>query len=149
MILDAIDYKMIDVLQKQGRISNAALADKIALSPSACLRRLRILEESGIVKGYVAQIDHNKIGYAATVFLEITLKSQRDEAMNDFEKALQHVPQMVQCHLMGGSFDYLLQLRVKDVADYERLHREHLSKLPHIDRLQSRFALRMVKCEHV
>lgn len=144
-MLDTLDHKIIDILQKQGRISNSALAEKISLSPSACLRRMKLLEESGIIKGYVAEIDYNKMGYAATVFVEITLKNQRDEAMNDFEEALQYVPQMVHCHLMGGNFDYLLQLRVKDVADYERLHREHLSKLPYIDRLHSRFALRNVK----
>lgn len=142
--LDAVDHAILSLLQDNGRLANVDLADAVNLSPSACLRRVRRLEEEGFINQYVALIDPSKVGMGTNVFVEITLSSQAEDALDAFEAAVTARPEIMSCHLMAGDFDYLLRVVIDDVADYEALHRTHLAQLPGVARLVSSFALRPV-----
>ena len=144
MSLDEIDRKILRVIQKQGRISNAELSDKVALSPSACHRRVQRLEAEGIVKDYVAMLDARKIGLPSTIFVEITLQGQADEILDAFEAEVKRVPEILECHLMAGTADYILKVVAEDTDDFARIHRQYLARLPHVRQMQSSFALRTV-----
>ena len=144
MQLDATDRRILKVLQREGRISNADLAERIALSASACHRRVQRLEAEGVIAGYVALLDARKIGRPATVFVEITLSSQSDEVLDAFERAVARIPDVLECHLMAGSADFLLKLVVEDTEDFARIHRQYLARLPGVAKMQSSFALRTV-----
>ena len=142
--LDSVDCAILDLLQEDGRLANVDLADAVNLSPSACLRRVRRLEEEGFINQYVALINPSRVGMGTNVFVEITLSSQAEEALDAFEIAVTKRPEIMSCHLMAGDFDYLLRVVIDDVADYEALHRTHLAQLPGVARLVSSFALRPV-----
>lgn len=144
MQLDATDRRILRVLQREGRVSNADLADRIALSPSACHRRVQRLEEEGFIAGYVALVDPRKIGKTTTVFVEITLQGQSDEVLDAFERAVARIPDVLECHLMAGAADFLLKLVVADTEDYARIHRQYLARLPGVAQMQSSFSLRTV-----
>ncbi|ARO13593.1 leucine-responsive regulatory protein [Ketogulonicigenium robustum] len=144
MQLDATDKRILDVLQKEGRITNAELADRIGLSASACHRRVQRLEEDGFIRGFVALLDPRKVRRQTTVFVEITLSGQADEVLDSFERAVARVPQVLECHLMTGAADYLLKVVAEDTEDFARIHRRHLAKLPGVAQIQSSFALRTV-----
>ncbi len=143
--LDATDRTIIAALQDDGRLTNAALAERVHLSPSACLRRIRRLEDEGVIAGYVALLDRDTIGFGTTVFVEISLTGQQEELLDAFEAAVAAVPEVMSCHLMAGNADYLLKVFVSDVADYERIHRNHVARLPGVAQVRSSFALRAVK----
>ncbi|MCU0800974.1 MAG: Lrp/AsnC family transcriptional regulator [Rhodobacteraceae bacterium] len=142
--LDATDRRILTVLQKEGRISNADLSERVNLSPSACHRRVQRLEEDGFIAGYVALIDAKRIGKATTVFVEITLQGQADDLLDAFETAIARVPDVLECHLMAGTADYLLKIMAEDTEDFARIHRQYLSRLPGVRQMQSSFALRTV-----
>ncbi len=142
--LDRIDRELLRLLQADGRLSNAALAEQVALSPSACLRRLQRLEDSGVIQGYRAALNGAAIGRPTTVFIEVTLNSQGTSALDAFERAVAACPDVLECHLMSGDFDYLLRVAVADLADYERLHRQQLAAFPHVARVRTAFAMRAV-----
>ncbi|MFP5322580.1 MAG: Lrp/AsnC family transcriptional regulator [Acidimicrobiia bacterium] len=142
--LDATNRAILNVLQEDGRISNAALAARVNLSPSACLRRVRRLEESGVIARYVALLDPVVLGRATDVFVEISLESQAEEVLDAFEAVVADAPEVMSCHLMAGTSDYLVHVVVADVGDYERLHRTHLAKLPGVTTIHSSFAIRAV-----
>lgn len=142
--LDSVDRHLLRLLQQDGRASNQALADEVGLSPSACLRRVRRLEEAGVITGYTALLDPATTGGGRTVVVELSLTSQREDALEDFEAAALEVPGLRSCHLLAGDADYLLVLSVDDVDAYERIHREHLARLPGVSRLRSSVALRTV-----
>lgn len=142
--LDAIDQKLLHELQINGRISNVALAEQVHLSTAACLRRVRNLEESGLIKGFVALVDQSIAGYPEDVFVQITLNSQQKLDLLNFEQEVIKHPEVMECYLMSGPADYLLRVIVADARDYERLHSEYLTSLPGVDRVQSNFALRTV-----
>lgn len=125
-------------------MTNADLADRVHLSPSAVLRRVRGLEEAGVIERYVMLVDPAAIGRPTSVFVEITLSSQQEDVLDAFEAAVVHIPEVMSCHLMAGAADYLLHVACADVADYERLHRAHLAQLPGISQLHSSFAIRTV-----
>ncbi|MBK1635549.1 Lrp/AsnC family transcriptional regulator [Rhodovulum adriaticum] len=144
MQLDDIDRRLLAVLQKQGRISNADLSERVNLSPSACHRRVQRLEAAGIIRDYVALLDPRKLGRQTTVFVEITLSGQSDDILDAFEKAVARVPDVLECHLMAGSADYLLKVVAADSEDFARIHRQYLTRLPGVTRMQSSFALRTV-----
>jgi Lrp/AsnC family leucine-responsive transcriptional regulator len=145
MDLDPTDRRILETLQRQGRISNADLADRINLSASACHRRVQRLEEEGYISGYVALLDPRRMGRLTTVFVEITLSGQADEVLDAFEKAVARVPEVLECHLMAGSADYLLKVVARDTEDFARIHRKSLATLPGIAQMQSSFALRTVR----
>ena len=142
--LDAVDRAILGLLQEDGRIANVDLAEAVPLSPSACLRRVRRLEESGRIDRYVALVDPAAVGLGTDVFVEITLTGQDEATLEGFEVAVSERPEIMSCHLMAGQFDYLVHVVVRDVADYEVLHRTHLAQLPGVARMVSSFALRPI-----
>jgi Lrp/AsnC family transcriptional regulator, leucine-responsive regulatory protein len=142
--IDATDRRILTVLQRDGRISNADLSDQVNLSPSACHRRVQRLEEDGFIGSYVALIDARRIGKPTTVFVEITLQGQADDLLDAFEHGITRVPDVLECHLMAGTADYLLKILVEDTEDFARIHRQYLSRLPGVAKMQSSFALRKV-----
>jgi Lrp/AsnC family transcriptional regulator, leucine-responsive regulatory protein len=141
---DATDTAILNLLQRDGRITNIELADRVGLSPSACLRRVRHLEEVGVISGYAALINPEAIGRSTSVFVEISLSSQEERALDAFEAAVVDHPAVLSCHLMAGDADYLVHVGCNDVSDYEQLHRTHLAQLPGVARIRSSFALRTV-----
>ena len=143
-ILDVVDRAILVLLQEDGRIANVDLAEAVHLSPSACLRRVRRLEESGRIDRYVALLDPSAVGLGTDVFVEITLTGQDETTLEAFERAVSERPEIMSCHLMAGQFDYLVHVVVSDVADYEVLHRTHLAQLPGVARMVSSFALRPI-----
>ncbi len=144
MVLDTTDRRILGALQKRGRMSNTELSEKISLSASACHRRVQRLEADGYIRGYVALLNARKLGVATTVFVEITLRGQADELLDAFEKAVARIPDVLECHLMAGSADYILKVVAEDTEDFARIHRQHLSRLPGVAQMQSSFALRTV-----
>jgi Lrp/AsnC family transcriptional regulator, leucine-responsive regulatory protein len=142
--IDATDRRILTVLQRDGRISNADLSEQVNLSPSACHRRVQRLEEAGFIAAYVALIDARRIGKPTTVFVEITLQGQADDLLDAFEHGITRVPDVLECHLMAGTADYLLKILVEDTEDFARIHRQYLSRLPGVAKMQSSFALRKV-----
>lgn len=144
MSLDATDRRILSALQKAGRVSNAELSEAVNLSPSACHRRVARLEADGYIKNYVALLDAHKMGVPTTVFVEITLQGQADEVLEAFEKAVARIPDVLECHLMAGSADYLLKVVAEDTEDFARIHRQFLARLPGVAQMQSSFALRTV-----
>ena len=141
---DRIDRTILRLLQADGRMTNTQLAELIHLSASARLRRVKRLEELGVISGYVAIIDPATVGRGTTVFVEIHLESQREDLLERFEAAAGEIPEVMGCHLMAGDADYLLRLAVSGVGDYERVHTAHLARLPGVVRVRSSFALRSV-----
>jgi len=144
MKIDAIDKAILNLMQPDGRVSNADLAERVNLSPSACLRRVRQLEEAGIIEGYAMLVNPAAIGKPSNVFVEVSLASQSEYSLNSFESAVAECPEVMECYLMAGDSDYLLRLVVADAADYERIHKTHLSRLPNVSRIRSQFTLRAV-----
>ncbi|CUH66173.1 Leucine-responsive regulatory protein [Thalassovita gelatinovora] len=144
MALDQTDRRILTVLQRKGRISNADLSEQVNLSPSACHRRVQRLEADGYIRDYVALLDPRKIGVSTTVFVEITLQAQADEVLDAFEKAVSRIPDVLECHLMAGTADYILKVVAESTEDFARIHRQHLSRLPAVAQMQSSFALRTV-----
>ena len=141
--LDATDRRIVQLLQADGRLPNAKLAAAVDLSPSACLRRLRLLEQGGVIRGYAAIVEADE-ERATTVLVEIVLERQTAESMTRFENAVRRVPEVRECYLMSGTSDYLLRVSARDAPDYERIHSEHLSRLPGVARVRSSFAIRTV-----
>lgn len=142
--LDATDRRILVLLQREGRLTNADLADKVNLSASACHRRVKRLEADGVIRDYVAMLDPRKIGRRATVFVEVTLSGQSDEILDAFERAVAQVPDVMECHLMAGTADYLLKVVARDSDDFALIHRRHLTRLPGVAQMHSSFALRTV-----
>ena len=130
MEFDSTDQAILRTLQQDGRISNVDLADEVHLSPSAALRRVRRLEESGVIAGYTAVLDKAVLGKPTSVHVEIGLTSQHEEVLDAFEAAVRDIPEVMSCYLMAGAADYLVHVVCADVADYERIHRSHIAQLP-------------------
>lgn len=145
LILDAKDRAIIRALQADGRLTNAELAERVNLSPSACLRRVRLLEERGLIKGYVMLLDERAAGLAGAAFVFITLDQQGRSALETFETAVMRHREIMECHLLAGSHDYLVRVAYRDAADFERIHTDILTQLPGVTRVQSTLALRSVK----
>ena len=147
--LDDIDRKILAVLQTDGRISLADLSAKVSLSPSPCLRRIRMLERVGIIARYAAVLSQDKVGLPVSVFVSIKLESQREQALERFNKAIAKWPEVLECYLMTGPRDYLLRIVVADLSAYERFLKEKLTKVDGIASIESSFALAQVKYSHV
>jgi len=142
--LDTIDHRIVRLLQDDGRMSNTDLAAAVGLSPSACLRRLRLLEQDGVIRGYTAIVESDELERPTTVMVEIVLDRQTADYMNRFEAAVRKCPEVRECYLMSGTSDYLLRVDARDAADYERIHREQLSRMPGVSRVKSSFTIRCV-----
>jgi len=149
MKLDRTDRLILDALQRDARTTNAALAERVHLSESACLRRVRALETSGLIAGYGARIDQEKAGLPVNVFVSITLDRQDQTDLQAFEEAVRRIPEVMECYLMTGDYDYLVRVAVADTADFERVHSQQLTRLPGVARVHSSFALRAVARLHV
>ncbi|QFU09999.1 Leucine-responsive regulatory protein [Rhodobacteraceae bacterium THAF1] len=133
------------MLQRKGRLSNAELSAEVALSPSACHRRVARLESEGLIAGYAALLNRRALARGVTVFVEITLSAQSDDTLDAFEASVLRIPEVLECHLMAGSADYLLKVVVADSEDFARLHRRHLARLPGVAKMESSFALKRVR----
>lgn len=144
MMLDKIDISILATLQKDGRISNASLAEKVGLSQSACSRRLDALEKSGTIRGYHARLSNAAIGHPVTVIVHMSLAGQSEKMLAEFEAAVKRCPNVLVCYLMSGEYDYLLRVAARDLVDFERVHKEWLSAMPHVTRINSSFSLREV-----
>ncbi len=142
---DKSDKIILSTLQHGSQLPLTDLAAKAGLSVSSCHRRIRHLEEQGIITGYRAALDRKRLGFANEFFVEVSLAAQTEEAFEKFERAVLRVPEVLECHLMSGQFDYLLRVVARDAEDYERIHRTRLARLPGLQRIQSSLALRMVK----
>ena len=144
MSLDRFDRTILAELQRDGRVSNVHLANLVNLSESACLRRVRALEQEGYIERYVALLDQKTVGLTGTVFVHIALRREEQSELAAFEKAVRDIPEIMECYLMTGEFDYLLRVVVSDMADFERLHNEGLTRLPGGARVNSSVAIRTV-----
>jgi len=142
--LDALDRAILGALLEDGRRSQVELAETIPLSATAIARRIRALEERDIIKGYQARISREALGLSMMVMVQISLKSQGQDLLNAFEEAVASAPSILSCHLMSGEDDYFVTVLARDLADFERIHKEQLSRLPGVVRLKSSFALREV-----
>lgn len=145
MDLDDLDRKILNCLQENARISNAELAETVGLSASPCWRRVRALEEAGVVRKYAAIVEPGMIGLPVNVFVSITLEKQVEDWLERFEAALQGRPEVMECYLMTGEFDYLLRVVVPDLQAYEKFVLEHLTRIPGISGIKSSFALKQVQ----
>jgi Lrp/AsnC family leucine-responsive transcriptional regulator len=142
--LDRVDRKILAALQRNGRMPNSELAAAVGLSESACLRRVRGLETSGVIERYTAVISARHLGFTSSFLIRITLKAQTDRELNAFENAVNAVPEVAECHLLTGEADYVLRVVARDSADFERLHSKVLTKLPNVARVDSSLVLRTV-----
>lgn len=147
--LDAIDRRLLDALQRNGRLTATELAGQVGLTASPCLRRLKILEREGVIRGYSALIDQEKVGLPVSVFVSVKLERQREEALERFEEAVRLCPEVVECYLMTGPRDYLLRVVVKDLAAYERFLKDTLTRVDGVASIESSFALAQVKYANV
>ena len=145
MQLDSIDRGILEVLQQQGRISNQELAQRVHLSASACLRRVKALEESGVIAGYVALLNPKVVGQPGTSFTIINLDSTQPAKLEAFEQAVRDSPQILDCFYVAGANDYLVRFTYRDAEDLERFHAEVLPRLPGVMRSNSMLVLRTVK----
>lgn len=144
MNLDKFDRAILSALQKDGRTSNVQLAHLVNLSESACLRRVRALEQAGLIERFVALLDQKAVGLSGTIFVHIALRREEQSELAAFEAAVQDIPEIMECYLMTGEFDYLLRVVVSGMADFERLHNESLTRLPGVARVNSSVAIRTV-----
>ena len=143
--MNALDRSILLRLQADASQNLQQLAQAVGLSPSACHRRIKALEETGVIRGYAAQLDRAGVGLTVELFVSVSLVSQAAETLEAFEKAIRAVPDVVACHLLAGRADYLVQLVVGDMAEFERIHREKLSRLPGVATMTTSFSLRTVK----
>ena len=142
--MNRFDRLILEALQRDGRISNKQLAQQVHLSESACLRRVRALEEHGMIERYVAIVSQSKAGMPGDVLVHIGLHREEQSELAAFEEAVRNIPEVMECYLMTGEFDYLLRVVVADMADFERIHKEELTRLPGVARVNSSVAIRTV-----
>ncbi|MCK6442673.1 Lrp/AsnC family transcriptional regulator [Elstera cyanobacteriorum] len=144
-MLDAVDRRMLAVLQAEGRITNQDLAERVGLSPTPCLRRLKRLEESGVITGYAAQVDPKAYGLPFSVFVSVRLLQQMRDQIAEFERAVESWEEVTECYLMTGSQDYLLRVQTDGIEGYERFLKQKVTQLRCIQSVQSNFALATIK----
>jgi Lrp/AsnC family transcriptional regulator, leucine-responsive regulatory protein len=145
MPLDSVDRRILDVLQVEGRLANVALAERVHLSPSPCLRRVKALEHDGVVSGYRAMLDREAVGLGLTVFVEIKVEGHSEKLASELENAVADMPEVVSSYLVSGAADFLLEVVVPDLPSYERLLLGSLLKLPGVHDVRSNIAIRTVK----
>ncbi len=143
--LDDLDRAILRELMRDGRMTNAELAERVHLSPSACLRRARALEDSGVIDSYVALLNADKAGLAGAAFVFVTLEQQGRAMLDAFERDARRHPEITECYLMAGTADYLMRVVFRDSRDFERIHTDILTQMPGVSRVQSTLPLRTVK----
>jgi Lrp/AsnC family leucine-responsive transcriptional regulator len=144
-ILDEVDIQILAILQSDGRITNADLAKKVNLSPPSVLQRVRTLEQHGLIRGYVALLDAERLGYRITALAMISLSLHQEQPIERFRKAIQEIPEVLECYHVSGEFDYLLKIVVRDIRGYESLVRERLSKIKGVGQIRTSFVLNQTK----
>lgn len=143
--MDEFDTRILSRLQKDGNISMAKLSEAVGLSLSACHRRVKALEADGIITDYMARLNRKAIGLEFQVFIEVKLESQRQEVIAQFEQAVRRTPEILECHLISGEFDYLMRVATRDTGTYEEIYRRLLSSLPSVMQLKTLLSLSSVK----
>ena len=143
--MDRMDTKILSVLQRDGQISMARLSEQVGLSLSACHRRVKLLESSGMIANYAARLNRKAVGLEIQVFIEVKLTSQRKEHINAFEAAIAQMPEVLECHLISGEFDYLMRVAARDTGDYENLYRKRLMLIPSVAQMKTLLCLSAVK----
>jgi DNA-binding Lrp family transcriptional regulator len=143
--IDLIDHMILSELQQDGRLNNVELARRVGLSPSPCLRRVRLLEEAGVIRGYVALLDGPKIGLTLTVFARIWLTGQDEETTSHFIQEIQKLPQVVECHVMAGDCDFILRVVVADLEAYRRFQIDHLGRIRNVRNIKTEIPMQTVK----
>jgi Lrp/AsnC family leucine-responsive transcriptional regulator len=144
MALDRVDRRILSVLAEDGRTTCSELAQKVGLSNTPVLRRVRLLEQRGLITGYAARLDETKLGYSLSVFVSVVLNSQSHDTLARFEERVSEMPEVMSCFVMSGSTDYLLRIVVPDLEAFRVFLTERLAAAPGISRLSSSFALKTV-----
>ena len=144
MKLNSQDERILQLLSENAKLSHAELGERVGLSTSSVHRRIRAMEAGGVIEGYGIHINEAALDRATSVFVQVTLNNQQDEGLQAFEKAVRGSPDIASCYLMTGEADYLLRIAVRDTADYERVHRDVLTRLPNVERVISQLAIRTV-----
>jgi DNA-binding Lrp family transcriptional regulator len=145
MKLDAIDRRILNVLQRDGRMQNVELAKDVGLSPSPCLRRVRLLEEAGVIERYVAVLNATKVGKGLTVFARVWLKGQDVGTVDHFTEAVKKLPEVVECHLMAGDCDFLLRIVAADLDDYRQFQIKHLTRIKGVQSVKTEIPMQKIK----
>ncbi|WP_298816251.1 Lrp/AsnC family transcriptional regulator [uncultured Roseibium sp.] len=143
--MDAIDQKILTALQIDSRISMARLSEQVGLSLSACHRRVKLLEANGVISGYTVRLERSALNLEIQVFIEVKLTSARTDDITAFESAIAKMPEILECHLISGEFDYLIRLVAKNTAAYEKLYRNRLSQIPSVSQMKTLLSLSTVK----
>lgn len=143
--LDAIDRRILEQLQRNGRLTNLELAERVGLSPSPCLRRVRILEEAGVIEGYGARLNRRKVGLGLTIFIAMNLDRHGEVDVQSFRDMIAALPEIVACHVTSGEYDFLLQVVVADLEEYREFSLNRLLKIPGVKDIRSSFAIDRVK----
>lgn len=143
--MDKLDHRILSILQKDGQISMSSLSEQVGLSLSACHRRVKLLEANGIITGYAARLSRKALGFEVQVFMEVKLVSQRREDTAAFEEAISAMPEILECHMISGEFDYLVRVAARSPTDYERLYRERLSSIPSVSQMKTLLSLSTIK----
>ena len=143
--IDRTDAEILDILQRDGRLSNAKLAEQLALSETPCWRRLKRLEEAGVIEGYQAMLNRRKLGLGVMAFVQIVCTQHSEEITSEFEKIIQVCPNVLTCHNTTGEADFLLQVVAKDLDDYSHFVEKVLRKLPGVASIRSNISLRELK----
>lgn len=144
-MIDNIDRKIMDALQTDCRQTIAQISDTVGLSPSACHRRIGLLEDRGVIERYAARLNGKALGYVMTFYVELSLESQSEKVLSEFESAAIARPEVLECHLMTGSADYLLKVAAQDTEAYEHIYRSVIAALPHVSRIQSSLVMKTIK----
>ncbi len=143
--LDKIDRKILIELQRNGRLSHQELSERVGLSATPCARRIRKLEQTGVIKGYAAIVDEARLGYGFSVFVSVRLDHQTDDRLLNFEDEIQQLPEVADCWLMTGNRDYLLRIALTDLTEFERFLTGTLTKIPGVASIESSIPIRRVK----
>lgn len=143
--MDRIDQAILSRIQRDSSLPLSQLSEEVGLSSSACHRRIKLLEEAGVITGYSARLDRGALGLTMELFVTLSLLSQSNDALEAFEKAVQGMPEILACYLLAGRADYIMRIAVRDMDDFERIHRNKLSRLPGVATMTTSFSLRTVK----
>ncbi len=144
LALDPMDYRVLQEIAADGRISDVTLGERVHLSSTAAARRRKILEERGAIANYTANLHMERLGYGVTALVSIELQSQAEEVLNEFEEAVVRCPSMSFCSFVSGDTDFVMMIHVRSFGDYDRIYRRELSKLPHVAKIRSSFVMRQV-----
>ncbi len=143
--LDEIDRRLLAELQDEGRITNVELAQRVGLTAPPCLRRVRSLEEAGIIQGYHADLDPSKLGFTITVFALVSLKSQAEEALRAFEDHMKGLPEVRECHMLNGEIDFILKIVSRDLQSFQEFLTSKLTPAPNVDSVKTSLTIRTSK----